>query len=68
MLLLTIRLPKYIAKIPFLWSLIGYTASFLLGVKEDIALLLSGLIGFGIIMFKRQNSTKTEGDRTSNPT
>lgn len=53
MLLMTVRLPKYVAVIPFLWSLLGFTAALSMGVKEDISLLLAGLIGFAAVLFKR---------------
>ena len=53
LLLMTRRLPKYVALIPFLWSLLGYPAALLLGVKEDIALIIAGVIGIVVVMLKR---------------
>lgn len=53
LLLMTIRMPKYVAVIPFLWSLLGFTAALSLGVKEDVSLLLAGLMGITAIMLKK---------------
>jgi FtsH-binding integral membrane protein len=52
-LLLANRPPRYVAVIPLLWSAIGFSASISLGVKEDIFLLIAGLIGVVAIMFRR---------------
>jgi hypothetical protein len=38
------RIPFYLIIIPVLWSIVGFTASFTMGVKEDIALLIAGMI------------------------
>ncbi len=44
-LLLTMgRIPWWVAAIPVLWSLIGGTAAFLLGVPQDWILLVSGAV------------------------
>ncbi len=45
------KLPVYLFIIPLLWSFIGFTAALNLGVYEDTALLLSGLIGGTLIIF-----------------
>lgn len=58
MLLMAVRLPKYVAVIPFLWSLLGFSAAVSMGVKEDISLLLAGLIGFIAIMFRRKTAAE----------
>ena len=39
--------------IPLLWSLIGFTASFSLGIKEDTGLLAAGIITSTILLHKR---------------
>ena len=46
--------PLYLAAIPFLWSLIGGSAVFLLGVPEDLSLLLAGVVGLGLLVWKRR--------------
>jgi len=57
-LLLTRNIPRYVAMIPFLWSLLGFMAALSLGVKEDIFLLLAGLIGARYILFSARISTE----------
>jgi hypothetical protein len=42
----------FLAVIPFLWSLIGGGAVFLLGAPEDLSLLLAGVVGFGLLISK----------------
>jgi len=46
------RAPLFLAAIPFLWSLIGGGAAFLLGAPEDLSLLLAGVVGFGLLVWK----------------
>jgi hypothetical protein len=48
------RLPKILLVIPFLWSLIGFSAALLLGVAEDFGLLIAGLLGVGVMLFSGQ--------------
>jgi len=60
MLLLTVRLPKYTALIPFLWSIFGFSAASSLGVKEDISLALAGLIGFWAVMTSKPETSPKE--------
>lgn len=45
--------PLYLLMIPFVWSLIGFSAAFLLGVREDIGLLVAGVVGTFLIAAKR---------------
>ena len=59
LLLLPYRLPWYIAIIPILWSVIGFSAAFMLGVVEDTALILAG------ILFVVLNSRKPSGAQLS---
>lgn len=42
--------PVIVLIIPLLWSIVGFTASFSLGIHEDIALLISGLSGVVLIL------------------
>jgi hypothetical protein len=46
------KLPKYVLAIPFIWSIIGFTAALTLGILEDIGLLVAGLTGTGAIFIK----------------
>jgi len=55
-LLLASRPPRYVAVIPLLWAAIGFLAAVSLGVTEDTALLVAGLIGTGGIMFRKKKA------------
>jgi hypothetical protein len=46
------RIPFYIAVVPLLWSAIGFSAAFSLGIYEDTALILSGL-AFVLFYFRK---------------
>jgi Family of unknown function (DUF6064) len=55
LLLLEDRAPLYLAVIPLLWSLAaGSAAVLLLGIAEDSSVLLGGVVGFGLLVWKRQ--------------
>lgn len=41
--------PRYLLIIPALWSLIGSSAAFSLGVREDFGLLVAGLVGTWVL-------------------
>lgn len=46
------RIPYLLAAIPIVWSLIGFTASFTLGIYEDTGLLAAGVITMTLIIIK----------------
>ncbi len=46
------RIPFYIAIIPLLWSVIGFTAAFSLGIYEDTGLIISGLAFVALYFLK----------------
>jgi hypothetical protein len=47
--------PLYLAVIPLLWSLAGGSAAvILLGIPEDWSLLLAGVVGFGLLVWKKR--------------
>jgi hypothetical protein len=48
------RAPLYLAIIPVLWSMIGGTAAWFLGVTEDLALPVAGLGGLALIFVKNR--------------
>lgn len=50
------RTPLYLAVIPVLWSLIGGTAAWFLGVTEDLALPVAGLGGLALIVAKNRRA------------
>ncbi len=56
LLLLSQRIPKYIVVIPFLWSVIGFTAALSLGVYEDISLLIAGATGILAVFLNKRNN------------
>jgi hypothetical protein len=49
------KLAKIILIIPFLWSLLGFSAATSLGIKEDTALLIAGFLTTGILLFRKPN-------------
>lgn len=48
------HLPKILLVIPFLWSLIGFSAALSLDVTEDTLLLLAGVIGTLMLVYRDQ--------------
>ncbi|KKR15149.1 MAG: hypothetical protein UT43_C0006G0019 [Parcubacteria group bacterium GW2011_GWC1_39_29] len=47
---------KRLIVIPFIWSIVGFMAAVSFGIKEDVLLLLSGIIALVVILFfKRKN-------------
>lgn len=48
------RVPLGILVIPFLWSIIGFTAAFSLGVLEDSGLIIAGITALLLIRWQNQ--------------
>jgi hypothetical protein len=48
------RIPYLLIAIPLLWSVIGFTAAFTLGIYEDTGLLVAGVITLPLIIFKNR--------------
>jgi hypothetical protein len=46
------KVAKYILVIPFIWSIIGFSAVIAFGMREDIGLLITALLGTIAIIFK----------------
>jgi hypothetical protein len=44
------KLPKYILVVPLFWSIIGFGAALSLGIREDIGLLIAGVLGTIMIL------------------
>ncbi len=59
-LILAPRIQRYIIIIPLLWSLLGFSAAFSLGVKEDFSLLIAGIVGSTLILLKN-SAVKIKG-------
>jgi len=56
------RVPKTVLVIPFIWSLIGFSAALVLGVREDIGLLVAGMLSVGLLLW-RDRTTIHAGKR-----
>ncbi|HEY6951569.1 MAG TPA: DUF6064 family protein [Bacteroidota bacterium] len=54
------KLPRIVLVIPLLWSIVGFTAATTLGIREDIGLLVAGVLGTGLILFRDARARKTE--------
>lgn len=65
LLLVAGRVPLYLAVIPVLWSLIGGTAAWFLGVTEDLALPVAGLGGLALILAKNRRTGAANAIRSS---
>ena len=52
------KISGWVIIIPFLWSLLGFSAAFSLGIKEDTGLLVAGLFSIVMIVY-RNKSFKT---------
>lgn len=46
--------PKLVLIIPFLWSLLGFSAATALGIKEDTALVIAGLMVTVMLSLRKQ--------------
>jgi len=55
-----IKLPKSLLIIPFLWSLIGFSAALTLGIFEDTGLLVAGIIGVVLIILRDKKAPKPD--------
>ncbi len=48
------KIPLVLLIIPLLWSLMGFSAAFNLSIYEDFGLLVSGLLGFGLLIMSNK--------------
>ncbi len=46
------KVPRVVLIIPFLWSLIGFSAAVTLGMGEDTGLLIAGVVGSATILIR----------------
>lgn len=51
------KCPVIILVIPFIWSIIGFTAAFNFGIVEDTLLLVSGLTSFKMLIVRNRSFT-----------
>jgi hypothetical protein len=55
MLLLNVkRCPVIILIIPFIWSLIGFTAAFKFGIFEDTGLIIAGIVTVSLLIYRNR--------------
>jgi hypothetical protein len=55
--------PSYVLVIPLIWSLIGLMAALSLGIYEDIGLLVAGLLGVGLLIWRDRRAVTPRGLR-----
>jgi len=51
------RVPWWLLAIPVLWSVIGFFAALNLGIREDIGLLVAGLVGAWMLLARNRRIT-----------
>jgi Family of unknown function (DUF6064) len=49
------KISTWVIVIPVLWSLIGFTAAFSLGIKEDTGLVIAGLLSMAMILYRNKS-------------
>jgi hypothetical protein len=54
-----LKVPRGVLIIPFLWSLIGFSAALKLGILEDTGLLIAGIAGTALIIMRDRNVPNT---------
>jgi hypothetical protein len=55
------KVPVIILIIPFSWSLVGFSAATVLGMREDFALVLAGLLATALLLFGKQGVQTAKG-------
>lgn len=58
----------YVILIPFLWSLLGFVAALELDMKEDLGLVIAGIIGTVTLLFTKENQQEediVQGDNSA---
>lgn len=53
------KFPVTLLIIPFLWSVLGFTAAINFGIKEDTGLLVSGILALIMILYKNRKPEKS---------
>jgi hypothetical protein len=46
--------------IPFMWSLLGFSAALSLGVREDLGLLLAGVLSVALLLWRDRTTLHTD--------
>ena len=53
------RVLKTVLIIPFIWAVIGFTAALTLGIREDIGLLVAGVLGVALLLWRDRTHVHT---------
>jgi hypothetical protein len=56
----TARVPKIVLIIPFIWSLLGFSAAVSLGIREDLGLLLAGVLSVVLLLWRDRTTLHTD--------
>ncbi len=56
----TNRVPRLVLVIPVLWSIVGFSAALTLGIREDVGLLVAGIVSLLLLLFRDRNASRTE--------
>jgi hypothetical protein len=54
------KMPKAILVVPFLWSLIGFSAALTMGIREDIGLLVAGIAATALLIIRDKKASDAE--------
>jgi len=54
------KIPAYLLFIPFAWSIVGFSAAILLGITEDVGLLIAGLAAAFLLNKRNQEARVSE--------
>lgn len=65
LLLLAEKLPKKNLIIPLMWSIVGLSAAIHLGIREDIGMLIAGLVGTSMILIRDWKNKQKTLDRNA---
>ncbi len=55
------KFPRYLLIVPALWSLLGFTAALTLGIKEDIGLLIAGILTVLLLLLPDRRTALSQG-------
>lgn len=55
------KVPVTLLIIPFSWSLVGFSAATVLGMREDFALVVAGLLATALLLFGKQGVQTAKG-------
>jgi hypothetical protein len=63
LLLTSAKVPKSVLVIPAIWSLIGFMAALLLGIREDIGLLVASVLSVALLIWRDRTTAARTGRR-----